>query len=716
MNQADANTGVTNEDWQRALEIDPWATVVTYYAACLPLHEKARQAAQQRLQLSADQLVEQQVGFADRSLGSLIPHRRTKQGRQLRERLEGLGLYKDNGRETLRGCVTRPRYDANLGHLLGIEAWPVVANGESAERIWLPVSPGLVDPTRSKSASVNSDEEVGDEATTEVSRSTRTSTDMSTDTSTSRSTSTATEQDAGPSELALQVAGRDLLFTCGDREYRVRGWQPNPAGTSLKVNLRVRRAALVHVDTLDLLKASARQGFLRTAATELFCDESLIKSDLGQLILALERQLDSPTSTPAEQPPLSTADRDAALEFLRAPNLMERLAQDLSTAGMVGEQLNQMVGYLVAVSRKLPTPLAIVIQSSSSAGKTSLLEAILRWVPAEDQVRLSGLTGQALYYLPPGALQHKVLAVSEDEGLTAATYALKLLQSEGRLTQASVGKGEHGRMVTNQYTVEGPVAMMVTTTATQVDEELINRCLVLSVDESRDQTRAILQYQRQARTLAARQVALANDARRTLHHNVQRLLEPLWVCNSLAVDLKFADHRPRLRRDHHKYLTLIDTIALLHQHQRPIRVTEIDGVTQRYIEVLPSDIELANRLTRSWLGRSLDELAPQARVFVKQVDQYVSEISRRDSIPRSAVRFTRRQLRQALKCADFAMRTYLATLVRLEYVLVHRGRNGLQYVYELMVDCAELECEMSELVSSVTSREPPSRPATAATS
>lgn len=713
MNHADQNVGVTTEDWLRALELDPWATVAAYYATCLPLHEKPRQAARQRWQLSDGQLIEQQIGYADRSLGSMVPHRRLKQGLRIRELLEATGLYKDNGRETLRGCVTRPVYAANSGQLLGIEAWPVDPNAELPERIWLPVSPGTVDPTTPTADRMNADEEVGGEVATEVSASTDTGADTST------STSRSTNQDAGPSELpalTLQVAGRDLLFSSGDREYRIRGWQPNAAGTSLKVNLRARRQSLVHVDTLDLLKASARSSFLRATAAELCCDEALIKMDLGQLLLALEQQLESSVHTPPERPPVSTADRDAALEFLRAPNLMERLAQDLSTAGMVGEQLNQMVGYLVAVSRKLPTPLAIVIQSSSSAGKTSLLEAILRWVPAEDQVRLSGLTGQALYYLPPGALQHKVLAVSEDEGLTAATYALKLLQSEGRLTQASVGKGQHGRMVTNQYTVEGPVAMMVTTTATQVDEELINRCLVLSVDESRDQTRAILQYQRHARTLAARQVALANDARRSLHHNVQRLLEPLWVCNSLAVDLKFADHRPRLRRDHHKYLTLIDTIALLHQHQRPIRVTEIDGVTQRYIEVLPSDIELANRLTRSWLGRSLDELAPQARVFVKQVDQYVSEISRRDSIPRSAVRFTRRQLRQALKCADFAMRTYLATLVRLEYVLVHRGRNGLQYVYELMVDCAELECEMSELVSSVTSREPPSRPTTAATS
>jgi hypothetical protein len=711
MDQAEQNVAVTNVDWLRALELDPWAAVVTYYASCLPLHEKPRQAARQRWQLSDAQLIDQQIGYADRTLGNLIPVRRIKQGLRIRQLLEATGLYKDNGRETLRGCLTRPVYDAHSGQLQGIEAWPADPNAESPERIWLPTRPGTTAPSSVNPERINPDQVDPDQVDPDQVNPER----VNLNNEVGAATAERTKPTAGRSDErshSLQVVGRDLLFSSGQREYRLRGWQANPAGTSLKVNLRVRLESLVHVDTLDLLKSAARSSFQRAAAAELGCDESLIKFDLGQLLLAVERQLDEPTAVANEIPPMSDDARAAALEFLRAPNLIQRLAQDLSTAGMVGEQLNQLVGYLVAISRKLPTPLAIVIQSSSSAGKTSLLEAILRWVPAEDQVRLSGLTGQALYYLPPGALQHKVLAVSEEEGLTAATYALKLLQSEGRLTQASVSKGEQGRMVTNQYTVEGPVAMMVTTTATEVDEELLNRCLVLSVDESREQTRAILQHQRQARTLAARQVALANDARRTLHHNMQRLLEPLWVCNPLAGQLKFADHRPRLRRDHQKYLTLIEAIALLHQHQRPIRSTTIDGVTQRYIEVLPSDIELADRLTKNWLGRSLDELAPQARVFLQQLDQFVQDVARHDQIPRSAVRFTRRQLRVATKCADFAIRKHLRKLEQLEYVLAHRGRNGQRYVYELIVDYSQLDDETTGLLTPVEAGErPPSRPA-----
>ena len=109
-----------------------------------------------------------------------------------------------------------------------------------------------------------------------------------------------------------------------------------------------------------------------------------------------------------------------------------------------------------------------------------------------------------------------------------------------------------------------------TSTAIDHDEELLNRCLTLGVDESREQTRAILQLQRQKRTLeglfASRQGIGCSKA----HQNAQRLLRPIAVRNPYADALTFPDERTRLRRDHEKYLTLIDTIALLHQHQRPI--------------------------------------------------------------------------------------------------------------------------------------------------
>jgi DNA primase len=135
---------------------------------------------------------------------------------------------------------------------------------------------------------------------------------------------------------------------------------------------------------------------------------------------------------------------------------------------------------------------------------------------------------------------------------------LKLLQSEGELTIASTGKDPvSGNLTTQAYTVEGPVALLLTTTARDLDEELMNRCLVLSVDEGRSQTRAIHQLQRGKRTLDGLMAKHHKDTIIRLHQNAQVLLRPLDVLNPYAQFLTFPDQTTRLRRDHEKYLTLM---------------------------------------------------------------------------------------------------------------------------------------------------------------
>ncbi|HUG68649.1 MAG TPA: hypothetical protein VMM76_12920 [Pirellulaceae bacterium] len=56
-----------------------------------------------------------------------------------------------------------------------------------------------------------------------------------------------------------------------------------------------------------------------------------------------------------------------------------------------------------------------------------------------------------------------------------ASYALKLLQSEGRLSIVTAGReSSTGRTAVERYEVEGPIALLLTTTAANVDEELMN--------------------------------------------------------------------------------------------------------------------------------------------------------------------------------------------------------------------------------------------------
>ncbi len=491
---------------------------------------------------------------------------------------------------------------------------------------------------------------------------------------------------ANPS-VELEMVGDDLVFRFGDRRWRVRvALKGGPE--QLRTNLHVSRAGgAFHVDTVELYSARQRAVFTKEAAVELGLEERVVKRELGAVLLKLEeRQEAERKAAEAEAKPaqMSDAARKAALELLRDPKLVDRILEDFQRCGVVGERTNKLVGYLAATSRKLDDPLAVIIQSSSAAGKSSLMDAVLALMPEEERVQYSAMTGQSLFYMGESDLAHKILAIVEEEGAERASYALKLLQSEGELTIASTGKDPAtGRLVTQEYRVQGPVMIFLTTTAIEVDEELLNRCIVLTVDEGREQTRAIHERQRQLRTLEGVKTRHERARLLELHQNAQRLLRPLSVVNPYAEQLTFPDHRTRMRRDHTKYLGLIETIALLHQYQRPVQEVEHRGAKLRYVEVTREDIELANRLTREVLGRSLDELPPQTRRLLGLVDALVAQETKRLGLDRCDYRFSRRELREHSGWGDTQLKVHLGRLAELEYVLAHRGKHGQAYCYEL---------------------------------
>ena len=488
--------------------------------------------------------------------------------------------------------------------------------------------------------------------------------------------------------LEAESEGDDVVFRFGDRRWRVRGLDKNAGPEQLRVNLLVARdGGGFHVDTLELYAARQRALYVKLAAEELGLEERVVKHELGQVLLALEERQEAEkiaTQQKQERAKLSDADRDAALKLLRSPGLCDQILEDFRRMGIVGEETNKLVGYLAATSRKLDEPLAVIIQSSSAAGKSSLMDAVLALMPLEERVQYSAMTGQSLFYMGESDLAHKILAIVEEEGAERASYALKLLQSEGELTIASTGKDPAtGRLVTQEYRVQGPVMIFLTTTAIEVDEELLNRCIVLTVDEGREQTRAIHERQRLARTLGGVVGRQERHRLMQLHQNAQRLLRPLSVVNPYAEQLTFPDHRTRMRRDHTKYLGLIDAIALLHQYQRSVKEVEHRGAKLRYVEVTKEDIVLANRLTQEVLGRSLDELPPQTRRLLGLVDALVTAETKRLGLDRCDYRFSRRELRERTGWGDTQLRVHLGRLIELEYVLAHRGRQGQSYVYEL---------------------------------
>ena len=488
-------------------------------------------------------------------------------------------------------------------------------------------------------------------------------------------------QPSSPSALLIPRGEHHVLDLDG-REWRLGGLVKTVGSDGLKLTLRLRVDEGMHLDQVDLARDADRRRFAERAAEETGLTPELVKRDLGRVLLAAE-QAQAELAKPAEPAPaavvLSAEERAEALRWLREPGLIGRLRGAFRAAGIIGEEVNALTAYLAATSRQLERPLAVIVQSASAAGKTTLMEAVLAFFPEESRVKYSAMTGQSLYYLGETSLRNKILAVVEEAGAEKASYALKLLQSEGELTIASTGKDpQTGRMVTQEYHVEGPVMIILTTTAIDLDEELQNRCLTLAVDESAAQTAAIHRLQRERRTLPG---LIAREERREVLRvlkNAQRCLRPLAVVNPFAPALTFPSERTRARRDHEKYLTLIDAIALLHQHQREVKRQDIHGRPVEYIEATREDIALANELAGVVLGRTLDELPPQTRALLGHVRELVK--AKKGGV------FSRRELREKCGWSLTQVRVHLARLLDLELVAARPGRFGHSFSYELLAD------------------------------
>jgi DNA primase catalytic core len=492
--------------------------------------------------------------------------------------------------------------------------------------------------------------------------------------------------------LVVSDDGTQAELVRGARAWRVRGLEKNKNFDQLKLNVRLQVRDRFHLDSFDLYNARQRAAFVAAAHQVTGIEAKIVEEDLALILAQVEAHQEKQAATPRErlpaQPVLSPGDEQKALALLRDPRLFDRILADFAKAGTVGEELNKLVGYLVAASRKLDDPLSAIVISRSAAGKSALLNAILAFVPDEDKEVMTAVTAQALFYLPSDGLKHKVLAVVEDEGGQQATYPLKILQSEKQLVLAvTVRDPEGGLPETKLKKVDGPVAQLMTSTQAELDYELANRYLVLTVDEDREQTRRIHAAQREAETLAGLLRKLEREDVLKTHHNAQRLLRPLRVVNPFAQLLTFPDDRLRLRRDHQKYLGLIRTVAFLRQYQKPVKSCDYRGQTVQYIEVDEDDLRLAHPLAAHILGRCLDELAPPTRAFLMELHKLVARIEQEKSVKREHVRLTRREIRETVGWSEAQVRRHLDRLVELEYAVCHRvPGTGARFTYELLYE------------------------------
>ena len=487
-----------------------------------------------------------------------------------------------------------------------------------------------------------------------------------------------------PSEIAQEDG--ELVFRRGELTYRLRVY-PVVMGR-LRATVKLERGSRFHIDTLDLYSSRSRTEFARRVSKALDVDEGPVEEDLLKLLVEAEKTSQEEPKDASKPPELTGSERGEALAFLRQKALLDQVAEDIDALGYVGEETNKKLLYLVAISRKLDDPLSAVILSQSGAGKSGLTEVIEELTPPEDVVFLTRLTPQSLYYTAPGFLDRKLIIIEERHGSMEADYSIRVLQSRKKLIAAAPIKDPlTGNMRTKVFSVEARAAFIEATTESSVNHENATRCFELAMDESAEQTARIHERQRLMKTEKGLHLREKAEAIARKHWNAQRLLEPLPVVIPFADRLTFPSHWMRTRRDHARFLNLIEVSAFLHQFQRERQ----NGA----VVASADDYKVTYELSREVLSETLSDVRKPLREAYERIQTvYVKQggpISRRD-------------IREALNVPDSTVRRWLSELVEYEYLVPlqpERARQGRAVRYRL----PEREPKVSELMGLMTPEE-----------
>lgn len=457
--------------------------------------------------------------------------------------------------------------------------------------------------------------------------------------------------------------------------YRVKGLK-GITEESMKVVLTADNGAFKHTDRIDLYLSKARQSFASAIAEKLMIQESKVESDLQNVCLALEEeQLNKEDSEESNRYEVSHKGKRTALSFLKRKDLLGSIVKHITEVGCIGQDKEKLLLYLSATGRITDKPIHISIQSSSSSGKSDMMEKVSSLFPNEDVIVLSRVTPQALFYME--SLKGKVVIIDERSGSEEAELALRSLMSRGKLSHATVSKDDKGNNKATFVEVDGPATMWDSTTV-KPSEDNRSRVFELFMDESENQTRKIHHLQRLRVTREGQKRISNKEDIRDLHHNIQRLLKPIAVVIPFEKKLVFPAQFMRARRDHDRVLQLIINVALLHQMQREIKVDEVG----EYIEATIEDYEVVYDLIKDVLENSYAHINRDSRDLLSLLFKEVSVLAEEVSIKWNDYLFNRRQVREWTGWSDFKVRACMRELVRMEYVYsqnTDRGRGGYRY-------------------------------------
>jgi len=436
-------------------------------------------------------------------------------------------------------------------------------------------------------------------------------------------------------------------------------------------------AALAIRQNLDLYSITQVEKLARLIADRLEVGVTAVSKDLSDITNELERyRLQQIEKTQAQKKQqvkiLSEAEKAAAQEFLESKNLMQLTNELIGKSGVVGEEENRLIMYLIFVNRKREKPLHIISFGSSGAGKSHLQEKVAELIPDEDKIESTSLTSNALYYYGTYDLRNKLLLIEDMDGVSEILYALRELMSKSRITKIFPKKDERGMTRTVTITVNGPVTVAGCTTQEKVYEDNANRSFLIYINETAEQDEKIMEYQRK-RSAGTINTEEERNIKQLLQ-NTQRILQPVSVINPYAEQLIIPTQVFKPRRSNSHYLQFIEAVTFYHQYQREQKVDEATG--EIFIETTLEDIAAANKLIKPILLRKSDELNNACRNHLEQLKSYLKENNR--SV------FSTREVRQALRINASNQKRYMLQLFSNGFIKKSSGSKAQGFTYEVV--------------------------------
>ncbi len=444
----------------------------------------------------------------------------------------------------------------------------------------------------------------------------------------------------------------------------------------MRVTLKIKVEHLSIRHNLDLYNSLQVDKLIRMVAERLEIGTSIIAAALMDLIDLLEvyrlEEKEKELTTQDKRKMLTPEEIKTAKQYLSAPNLMERTMEDIGKAGVIGEETNRLLEYLIFTSRKRENPLHVISLGSSGNGKTHLQESVAALIPEEDKLEITTLSENAFYYFGQHQLKNKLILIEDLDGAESVLYPLREIKSKKRITKTVVVKNTKGETKTISLVVEGPVCVAGCTTRESIYEDNANRSFLIYVDESPEQDEKIMNYQRK---LAAGKIDLeAEQQVKEQFQNMQRTLVPVTIRNPFAEQLKIPNEVFKPRRTNAHYLAFIEVVTFYHQYQREKQYDQETG--EEFIETTLEDIAEANKLMKIVLLRKSDQLNGATRDYFEGLKAWVKK-EEKDT-------FMNREIRSNLRIKGTTLRRYHHHLLDVGLIRVKSGKKATGYQYEII--------------------------------